>query len=1183
MTLVFMSKGVFVFSARLVLSMVFTFSSVFSFAQRPINIIRPLATSQLPSYRYDDYDLEKYDRLKQDAVSRYSDAKRRYETINRDYNQSVDRDQRLAQNLQTQGRRLEVLRREDQELQRAVQQNQQTISQNEQAVPRLESEASTLQNQVGSTEKVIEDLKAKLAGAGTDAEKQEIQKQIDAQTGILNNLKSQLSSKQREAQQAKSRLEEARNQLTQNGRKLESNRREAQGLESQISDLQRQIEVARRETLERQRARDLAENEMQSRAREVEVTERNVENVRRNIQIARQILEDQGTEQGANDGQREGLELGTQRGSRDGQSVGSTDGRNQGIKDGRARDYNTGYANGQSRATQDALRQSEADAQKNATRDGLEQGRIDGLKNAYNLGLQEGLKHGAETGSDREAYNQGRKEGEAAGLAKAVEDAKPQEPLGYQDKEREYLNAPLKNVVVGDPSLANKFEGVQGRFSEDGDDRYYRPQPGNLPHNRLERFYMDSYDRSYRRELGETYRATYRREYDLSYNESYRRLYDENFRVKYPDSEKSGYDKGYADTYQPQYDSNYRVRYAEIYKINYDANFEKFKLDVNERARGFKDGNRTASKAKGYDEGFRAAYAANIEIEKKKAYAAGVARAKQLYDNNPIIQVLSLDLKDVDADGINRPGENLSVVMKLKNFGLKSKIDLASLLTDTAGSIQVTQARINTGVIPEQSNATVVVPVQSLVPASAVDGKALSVTLQAVSGQTIHASERKTLAVQFPTQISIVGFDGILIPGVSTAVKLRVLNRSKSVQNLNVSVAVDTSKVDIAQNQFQVSQLQPKTEQEVTLNLTGKLEARFEESPLEIKTAQGALQFAMNVGQSMTIIRKHSPTADSKGLIISQNLAVGAGKKLFGLENLDTWDLRVDGSISNKSVLASYKGKIIHVLADSGSSADAQTLTVLKQFIAENGSVMIWGGSLNRTSLGQGLMEALGVSVVQNQVLNGTIQGIEKMRGLSVNYQGELSILRHNSQKGSYALNSSVGVPGVIVFGNGIDSKTAQVAVLGLDLMNVDETSAKALINQVEVIRSSFDEKMKRAWESPSQQMWLVVQDMVDEMLAAELLGTGNFYKNNSENNKLFRAGKRMIADAGRNSAQARELAKAYPLLMETIEKRLSKEKWRAELVLEKRHGSFVNARNLKDLYCANNSGHRLCQQQPGN
>ena len=74
-----------------------------------------------------------------------------------------------------------------------------------------------------------------------------------------------------------------------------------------------------------------------------------------------------------------------------------------------------------------------------------------------------------------------------------------------------------------------------------------------------------------------------------------------------------------------------------------------------------------------------------------------------------------------------------------------------------------------------------------------------------------------------------------------------------------------------------------------------------------------------------------------------------------------------------------------------------------------------------------------------------------------------------------------------------------------------------------------------------------------------------------------------MIGENGRNSAQARELSKAYPVLMEVISKRLNKEKWRAELVIEKRHGSGLNSRNMKDLFCSSNSSNSLCESRPNN
>lgn len=1140
------------------------------------------AYSSLPSNSYDDYDLEKYQTIKRDTERRLTDAERKYESINRDYNQAVDKENRINQNLQSQARQLESAKRDESNLENAIRQDQREISQLERQIPQLKNKENTLKNQISSTEQTINDLNSQLSRATTDEEKTRIGRQIENQTRTLNQLNSELRSTDRELSQAESKLSNARRDLNNNGRKLEAAKRDAQNLESSIRDLQRQSESARRETLEYERARDISRNEVLERSRDVEIAERNLRQVSRNIEIAKRYLEDLGENHGSRDGQREGSELGASRGERDGLSEGTSRGREQGIADGRKRDYNNGYSAGSAKATVDAIAQSEKDAQSNGTRDGLAQGKIDGLANAYKIGLNEGLKHGEETGSDREAYAQGRKEGEAAGLAQAIEDAKPQEPLGYDAKEKEYLTAPLKKVIVGDANLAQKMEGLQGRYSEEGDDRYYRPQPGSIPHPRLQPFYMSAYDRAYRTELSSTYRSVYRREYDSSYASSYRKNYDENYARKYADSEKNGYDMGYSETYKVEYDRNYRSRYAVVYKQFYDQNFEKFKLDATERARGFKDGNATASKAKGYKEGYQASYASNIEVEKRKAFAAGQARAKNLYDNNAVIQVTGLELKEVDTDGINRPGESLAVVMKLKNFGLKSKTDLQSELINAKGSIQITQSKVLTGQIPPQSDATVVVPTQSVVARSAVDGASLQATIQALSGSVIHASQSLELKVQYPALTKIINFDGILVPGVATSVKVRVLNRSKKAQNLTLPVLVDSTKVEQSKNQIQLTLL-PGEQKEVDLILTGKMEARFEESPLEISTQQGSDQFAMLETMKMTIIRKHSPTADSKGLIISSNLAEGAGKKLFSLDKLDTWDLRVDGSIDNLAKIASYQSKVLYILADLNADVDTKTAATLKEFVSKNGSVIVWGSKLDRSPLGQILLQSTGTSFLQSQNLNGQAIGTEKLSGLSFNYQGEVSLLRTSSLKGSYALNSSVGTMGVITSGNGISESTGQVAIIGLDMMALTDSEVKSINSRIDLLRSSFENKMKVASANPSTQMALIVYDITDEMISAEQLGTGNFYKNNNEKNKIFRAGKRMIGEAGRKSAQAIQLGKSYAQLIKVIETKLVKEKWRAELVLEKRHGSFLNARSIKDLFCENSRNSPYCQGSQNN
>jgi len=328
----------------------------------------------------------------------------------------------------------------------------------------------------------------------------------------------------------------------------------------------------------------------------------------------------------------------------------------------------------------------------------------------------------------------------------------------------------------------------------------------------------------------------------------------------------------------------------------------------------------------------------------------------------------------------------------------------------------------------------------------------------------------------------------------------------------------------------------------------------------------------------LTIIRKHSPTADSKGLILSANLAQGSGKKLFALDKFDTWDLRVDGPVLSLQSLETYRSRVIHILADENSQIDSQTMSVLKQLVDKNGSLSVWGSRLDRSQMGQSLLKLAGVGLTSVQNFTGDAIGIERLKGLSLPLQGVISILNSQSPKANYVLNSSVGTLGLLTFGNAMEDRTGQILTVGMDLTDLSNESALQILSQFERVRLSTDSKIKLVMEKPSENINLLAHDLFDELVGAELLGSGSFYKNNSEKNKIFRAGKRLIGDAGRKSAQARELSKLYPALMNTISTRLSREKWFAEQVLEKRHGNFVNSRSIKDIFCENNPQNQLCQ-----
>ncbi|HWU44395.1 MAG TPA: hypothetical protein VN132_13180, partial [Bdellovibrio sp.] len=548
---------------------------------------------------------------------------------------------------------------------------------------------------------------------------------------------------------------------------------------------------------------------LQEQGRAVEFARRNVDQVNSNINAAANVLGAQGNDQGINDGSREGIELGNQRGGNDGRDAGIREGTAAGTDAGQKRDYNTGYEAGKAKAISDATADSEAKAQKDGNENGRNDGIADGKNEAYRVGKNEGLDHGAKTGDDTVAYQAGRKQGEADGLAKAVSDAQAQVAVGYQEKENEFLNATLAPVTVGDSSLADKFKGLQGRYSNEGDDRYYNPQPGMLPHPRLQRFYMDAYDSAYRSTLSQSYASAYSASRNAQYTAYYNSTYNDNLNKSYPDWQQSGNGQGRADFYQRTFDANYATRYRQIHDDVHDKYFDQYKTDKGEHDRGFKDGNQIASRDKGYSEGKSAAYAANIEIEKKKAHDVGVKKANDLYTNNAVIKISSIEMKDVDGDGVLRPGENVVMMIKLKNYGLQAKTDLQSELSGVDGALSVASAKITTGTIPAKSDATVIVPVQAAISPTAVDGDTLSLTVSAKSGDKTYFTQKMAATAQYPVGAQIVGFDGILIPGVETPVTLKVTNRSKSIQNLNVTATVDTSKVGIDQNVLSAQGLNP--------------------------------------------------------------------------------------------------------------------------------------------------------------------------------------------------------------------------------------------------------------------------------------------------------------------------------------------------------------------------------------
>lgn len=1122
----------------------------------------------LPSYSYDDYDLERAREKFEREQNQFERAKKATETVRARANEASGREEAVNKKVQQTLKKIESAQQSEKSLKAEIEKMESAMTQDQAKIKDLNKELEQLNTQISSVTSVIEDLNAKLSATTDETEKVKIAKQIEGQAQILEGLSKQLNAKNAELATLTNQQQNRKQNLVQKNRELEKTKAELSSAQTELPGLVTEQQNVRAETQKIMRELEQNEKELEVARRQLTNSRDRVENVRRNIEIAKQVLEREGERDGREDGIREGIELGEQRGYARGRSEGEAAGLALGTQQGKDRDFESGRQTGISKAKVAAEAKAKTDADVNGKADGKDLGTKEGLAAAYRAGREAGLIEGSTNGSDKVAYSEGESKGKQQGLVDAINDAKPEVARGYSIKENEYLNAQLKQETIGDANgTAAAFKGTQGRFSVDGDDRYYNPTPGTLPHPRLEKFYIEMYDYTYRTELTREYNQAYNFKRSEAYNYFHELERQRAFNLAYPESRKAGETKGYNDTYWPHYNSIYEPLYAQIKEQNRRTYFDLNKNDKTQKDLGFKDGNREASFDKGFGDGRRAVYIANIEIEKKKAYDSGVAQAKALYDNNAIIKIESVNLAEVDRDGIFRPSENVLVEIKLKNFGMKPKADLQIAMKNNLGAIVVKSEAVTAGQISAQSNALVYAPLQAFVDAKAVDGANLSTTVSVYSFQNnqskVFAEQKFNKSVQYPTGVQIVGFDGILVPGVETAVKLSVVNRSNLPQKIDMSHLVDSTKVILDKSETKALVVNIKETKEVILKMTGRPESKFEETVFETSIRQAGLQFAMPIKLGMTLIKRHTPTAESKGLIISSNLARGGGKKLFESEKFDTWDLRVDGAVQSESILNNYKSKAIHIMADAPSTMDASTLAQLKPFIANNGTVIVWGDKLNESEIGLKFLELANLQVSRVAQLNEKVLGTEYMTGLAINARGLATSLKLPSAKTIEAVRSSLGTVVAMTYNNIFSKDTAYIVSAGLSPNDITAQEIQAFMNYLNVAKLNFDRKLDAMASNANGYAPYLFLDIKHEMMAAQASG---YYENNFSSSKLKSAIKRFVESKNTKNDQTKAFVKSYPELRTLAAKHGGK----SGLVLSKalEGERYGNRKTFKEVYC---------------
>jgi hypothetical protein len=1181
--------------------------------------IQALAQS-LPSNQYDDYDQEKYAQLlnkaednlnrawselqqgqsrlnqalghEQDLQRQYRDAKNEYDHLRRQQIEINDDIQRIRQQQDQIRRNIDVAMSESSNLQNqlvnaranqsrarqvtdslrmdldraAVEVNnarsnlnssQQSLSRAEQALNqqiafldqlRQQIEAAppeqrpALEDQYNAENQKLPALLAQRTNAANEV--QNAQNLVSNREANYNNIKSRydsalnetnnadrqvghlqaaLQNKQNEISRAQSDLTQAQNRESELIANADRVNRRIDIVAQQLRSLDDQIRYAQSEINQRIYERDQLQAIYNQRSQERNVALNRYNQVVANIETGRQVMATIAGRDGRADGTREGQAIGQERGTRDGIANGQKDGTQNGTADGRERDYNVGMNQGLVRA--------EAEAANPRTINTPAQGR------AYEQGKRLGYEFGYRTGTNQGSYTRGRAVGEAEGLAAAVRDAEPREPVGYNDREQTYLNAPLQTVTLGESSgIMRNFNGVQGDTSENGDGRFYNPRPGSLPHPRLGQFYQQYYDASYRESLDGTFRSTYAEVYKRTYAANYEQAYNLAFARDYPDSRDLAFNQAYL---------------------------------------GFTQGNAAGSQQKGHDDGFRFAYDQNIEIEKRKAYEHGVARCDELYTKNAVIKVISISLLDFDRDGINRPGESQQSVFIVKNFGLKPKTDLAMEASLISGPGAILAPRSIVPNLPPQSTATVFGSQQLKVLDSAAEGSTIQAVLRLVDSKEV-ARQNFNKQVLLPTITKLTDFDGIVIPGLKTLVKVTLTNRSQSSQSLSVDMSVDNSKISLAEPHQTVEKLAAGETKTLNFTIIGNLEARFEETELSVSVRQKGLVFGQ-VAQTVTLIQRHRPTPASLGLILSQNLARGSGKSLYSRGKFDTWDLRVDGVIG-ATQLANYTGKVVHLMADAGATMDSSSTAAINSFVSSGGQLVIWGADLDQSGIFAQLQGLAQVQPSRASSINEIAQGQTIFEGASGNLHGQAGKLVPAGLKARPVFKSSFGTIATAAVADGITRsvKAGRIYTFAFSADGMTAESIVAMTQSIGAMAKSFVEKANFA---ALDVRWinLFLLDIQDELLTAETENP-QLYLNKKKDNKIYAAVERILKnDVTKESKTA--FARGYSFMMETLRKTGSVSTGAAFILDDMR----IGGNTWKTLFCdlKENRMNPLCKKEP--
>jgi len=130
------------------------------------------------------------------------------------------------------------------------------------------------------------------------------------------------------------------------------------------------------------------------------------------------------------------------------------------------------------------------------------------------------------------------------------------------------------------------------------------------------------------------------------------------------------------------------------------------------------------------------------------------------------------------------------------------------------------------------------------IAADAAEGSSVSLQYSVVDSRNqVQSQASFSRLVQYPAVVQTSDFDGTLIPGVKTSVTVSITNRSTANQNLVISLNADPSKISVGQASVSMGILPAGASKNVSFDLTGNVNANFQQTPIQIVASQNGTVF----------------------------------------------------------------------------------------------------------------------------------------------------------------------------------------------------------------------------------------------------------------------------------------------------------------------------------------------------